>query len=577
MNETYIKEFIIDGNFIDNKNIKEIEEKMFQENLSFIDAIIELDLLEQEVLNKINSLLEGIPEIKLKNKVITLDTFNLIPEPISRTKKIIAFDLKNKDIFLAVPNTRVDYELIKKIIPSEYNVSIFLAKEDDINKKISEYQKLLKYGLLSGVINNLGKITRVEDFGFQSEKDLPKNYMDDIANNYYAEKFIKELLEYAKSSSASHIYINNGEKENLISFRIFGDNYSIMATEKDTLFSISTRLKQLADINIFEKKEIISSASFRAELLSNIVDINLSFVKTIFGESITLEILGEKDFGTEFITVVSEQKEILYKNLDDHKGFYIISGESKSGKTKTTYSIMEYESEKNKEIYSLEETILNRIDFTKQILIDKKTKKELLITKIIQNKPDLISIDYIKPYILKTLFNYVNFGGKIILGIKNDISTFIDTLVEFNFDKGKVIRNFNLFIEHKRFKKIDRSLAKKVYLSKDDLEIFKLFISKKEILELFKKENLISEKISKVEKIEFFTKGKKDKYSDEVYIRGILDLGLNLENSFLKKYSQEKIKNTLKKDVKKSILENSLILSYKGLIDIKDILKYLIK
>ena len=577
MNETYIKEFIIDGNFLNEKDIDNIEEKMFQENLSFIDSVVELDLLDQEVLNKIHSLINGIPQIKIKNKPISIDTLMLIPEPISRAKKIIAFDLTRDVLSVAISDINTDYELIRKIIPEKYKIEVFIARQDDVNKKISEYQKLLKDGLASGMVNNLGKISKVEDFGFKSEKDLPPHYMSDIANDYYAEKFIQELLEYAKTSLASHIYITNGEKENLISFRIFGDNYSIMGIEKNTVFSISTRLKQLSDINIFNKKDIIRDATFSAELNGDISNIALSFVRTVFGESITLEILEKKEFGVDFITIVSEQKEVLSKNLNHHKGFYIISGEEKSGKTKTTYSLMEYEVDKNKEIYSLEESILHRVNFINQILIDKKTKKELLLSRIIQNKPDLISIDYIKPFILKTLFNYVSFGGKVILGIRNDVETFIESLLDFNFDKGKIIRNFNLFIEHKKFKKIDSTLSKKIFLSKDDLIVLKSFISPREILDLLKEENLIKKDVSKIEKIPFFTKGKKDKTKDNVYIRGILDLGLSLENLFLKKYSKEKIKLTLKQNIKKTIIENALILSFNGEVDLKDILKYLTK
>ena len=150
-------------------------------------------------------------------------------------------------------------------------------------------------------------------------------------------------------------------------------------------------------------------------------------------------------------------------------------------------------------------------------------------------------------------------------------------MLDFDFDKGKIIRNFNLFIEHKKFKKINRDLSKKIFLSKDDLIILKSFISSREILDLFKEENLIKKDISKIEKIPFFTKGKKDKSKDNIYIRGILDLGLSLENSFLKKYSKEKIKLTLKQNIKRTIIENALILSFNGDIDLKDILKYLTK
>ncbi len=313
------------------------------------------------------------------------------------------------------------------------------------------------------------------------------------------------------------------------------------------------------------------------ELNSEMEKIFISFVKTFSGESISIELMGEKKFGTDFITIISEQKNILYRNLNDQKGFYIISGEKKSGKTKTTYALIEEEVKKNKEIYSLEETILENIDFVNQILLDKKSKKEILVAKLIQNKPDLIAIDYIKPYILKTLFNYVKFGGKIILGIKNDIKTFVDILLAFDFEKAEIVRNFNILLEHKKFKKLKPTERKKIKISKEDWKILKSFIDEEEILELFRQEDFISEKVKTLKEIEFYTKTKSGKREEEVFVRGILDLGLAFEGSFLIGDGVEKIKNHILKLAKRSVLENALILSHKGVVDLKDILVYLTK
>ncbi len=261
MNENYIREFILDAGFISDKELEMIEEKMLEENLSFLSAILELDILEPKMVQKILNLLEAVPRVKLENKKIPIETLILIPEPVARTKKILAFEDQGDQVFVAVANTNVDYDFIKKFIP-EKRIEIFLAEEDDLRKKISEYQKIVRQYLLDKGISHLEKISKLEDFGFQKESDLPDHFLNDIANNYYTEKFIKELLGYAINSNATNIYFSHSKEKVLISFRIFGQNYPIMEIQKNKIFSISLALKKMADINIFEKKEIVRNASF---------------------------------------------------------------------------------------------------------------------------------------------------------------------------------------------------------------------------------------------------------------------------------------------------------------------------
>lgn len=55
-----------------------------------------------------------------------------------------------------------------------------------------------------------------------------------------------------------------------------------------------------------------------------------------------------------------------------------------------------------------------------------------------------------------------------------------------------------------------------------------------------------------------------------------MDLGLFLENSFLKRLNKEKTKNTFKKEVKKVVLGNLLLAAHRKQVDIKDVIKYLV-
>jgi hypothetical protein len=67
---------------------------------------------------------------------------------------------------------------------------------------------------------------------------------------------------------------------------------------------------------------------------------------------------------------------------------------------------------------------------------------------------------------------------------------------------------------------------------------------------------------------------KKDKNS-KINIKGIFNLGLVFEKEFLKKSNKVKTKNAIEKEIKTKVLENALLASFRGKIDIKEVLKYL--
>ena len=81
------------------------------------------------------------------------------------------------------------------------------------------------------------------------------------------------------------------------------------------------------------------------------------------------------------------------------------------------------------------------------------------------------------------------------------------------------------------------------------------------------------------EKMEYLLLKKKESEikSKTVNLVGVLDMGLFLENCFLKRYSTEKTKNYFRKEVKKNVLKNLLVTAYRGEIDIAEVFKYLTK
>ena len=578
MNEEYIKEFILDNKLISNDDLKKVEEKMFSDNLNFLSAVIEANVLDQHILEKILEFSSGLQKIELKNKLITFETLSLIPEPIARKEKIISFYQDENLVKIAIAGTEISYDFLRNLIPKKYEIEVYLADLNEIKEKLLDYQKLLKENFTNKVQKNIQRIKKISEFA--SSQDSPEfgNYLREVAEDHYSMEFLKQLLDYAIQSQATNIYFDAFEDKSQISFRINGDIFPVLEIEAETIHSVALKLKYLADINILDEEKIIQEAHLKLPVLDKQEqEIFVSFINTVAGESISIEILNTgEEFGQDFLVVDKKQEEILYRKLNLKKGFYLISGEEKSGKTKTIYSLAEYEIQKNKEAFIIEDLNLKPVKHAKHIVLEEKNKADLVLPKIIHSTPDFISIENIKSYSLKILFDFVSFGGKVVLGIKN-FDRFIQNILELKFPKEKITSNFKLLLEHHKFKKNEQ--MEKTKISKKDLNILNQYISETEILDLFQRNNLIKAgdnlkniilyKAKKTKKIKDFT--------DWNYVRGVLDLENFFEENLWKENDINKIKINLKKSRKKVILENALILSNQKIIDYNEILNFLKK
>jgi hypothetical protein len=314
----------------------------------------------------------------------------------------------------------------------------------------------------------------------------------------------------------------------------------------------------------------------------------LTFVKTDLGESLTIQIDKDKQFKTDLAVLVPEQRKLLLKSLRKDSGFHILSGQLEARK-KTLYSFLEFDREKNKNIFSLEEEVYHPLAFVKQISLGKERKNLPLLLKILEEQPDTIAIEDIsQKTIANILFNYVSLSKKVILSLKKDPARFLENYLNGDFDKADLIKNFSLLIEHQSFPLLNNDNREKYFLNKDEEKLIKTFLKENEISEIFKEAGFLKVSKKKLSKIDFsrlkknkkgFLKKKveKESYFSEREILGLVEVGRILEKEFIKRHSVEKTKAVLRREIKRALLKNALLASFMGEVDIKSVLKYLTK
>ena len=87
MNTQNIKEFLIDTEILSKEQVEKIQDKIFSDGKDkdedFLETALELNLIKPGVAEEILSLVFSIPRIDLKKKAVDLETFSVLPEPIS--------------------------------------------------------------------------------------------------------------------------------------------------------------------------------------------------------------------------------------------------------------------------------------------------------------------------------------------------------------------------------------------------------------------------------------------------------------------------------------------------------------
>ncbi len=582
MTKNEIKEFILESDLLNEDQVENTERIALKEGISFFDALLKLGFLDQEILSKITMRLIGIPAFNLKNYLIDLEIYKIIPEPVSLKHNIISFKEEDDLIYIAFCDTK-SLEIIDDLFSdSNKKIKLFYVEYDDIQKHKKKYHSLISSEFYLESEKNLQNAKKIKNYIFNIDKNLPLEYYSDLLDDKYIENFINILLEFAIFSKASFIYLNTSKDKIKILFRIKGKNYEILKLDVDLSFSLFNKLKLMADINI-KSKNVIEEASFSKLILDNIYDFVLTITQNDFNESISIEV---KNFSDDFkiinFNLSKKQQELLLNYSETNKGIVCIRSSNNESSKRLLYSFLEREVKKDQEVYSIEDFVSYQVGFVNQISTPKDKDFHSVLFKILSNKPDVISVEKVTKTVFPILFNYAGLQKKIFLSANKNIEILIDWVFEFKFLKSEVRRIFSILIDIEEFESLKEE-KQKYFLNKKEIKLINRYLTDNEIKNLFYNENLKKEGEKKLSKMIFYTKKEKKGFlkskneTEKISIQGISHLGLFFEDVYFEKLTKVEIKNKFNFSRKKAILENLILASHRGIIDIKDIFSSLSK
>lgn len=352
-------------------------------------VIVEHNLIPPDKIAAARAQILNVGFVRLENKAISAEILNLIPEPVARRYRLIPFDKRGEELWVAMADP-LDLQVIqfteKK---SGMRVKPFLALPEEILKAITDqYSQNLTTEVTSALREvESAKPEEIVQEGPSIIREAP------VAN------IVNQLIEYAVKTNASDIHIEPQDDRTRVRFRIDGILHEKLILPKGVHDAVISRVKILAVLKIDEKR-LPQDGRFTFSLGKEEVDLRISTVPTVYGEKVVMRLLPKGATAPTFLELGlrgTALRDLETQLLRPH-GIILICGPTGSGKTTTLYSVLSKISTTKVNILTIEDPVEYQISGVNQVQVNTQINLTFAsaLRSFLRQDPNIIEVGEIR-------------------------------------------------------------------------------------------------------------------------------------------------------------------------------------
>ncbi len=335
--------------------------------------------------------LDGVdipPDVVEKVPAQMAKTYHIVPIEYNREQNELTVALDSPDNFRATDDlsTLMGFKVTAKITDRDMLESAltkyYETQDENINELIDEIQ---------------GDSFLAEFEGRNQSIDLDE--LKELSESNPVKKLLNLVLLQAIRDKASDIHFEPFENEYKMRYRIDGVLYEMVPPPKYIAAALSSRIKVMANLDIAERR-LPQDGRISLTVESNPIDLRVSVLPTMFGESVVLRVLDRSQamFDLGALGLRPDDQEIIRKLIHKPNGIIIVTGPTGCGKTTTLYSALNELNDIGTKIITTEDPIEYDIDGIIQVQMKPAIglKFARCLRHILRQDPDIILVGEIR-------------------------------------------------------------------------------------------------------------------------------------------------------------------------------------
>lgn len=350
---------------------------------------------EDQVLKALGDQL-GMKVIKLAELTIPAEVVDQVNETMAQAFKVVPVSVGKKDksvtVAMAEPQNMETLDSLRSFLGVD--VKGVIAPEKDV---LAAIEKLYagKDESIQSVVDQIVKDKGLAAFAGRNENTIDLEAIEEMAEAAPVRKLLNMVLLLAIKDKASDIHFEPFEEEYKMRYRVDGVLYELVPPPRHLAPAIASRIKVMSNLDIAERR-LPQDGRIQLGIGGNQVDIRVSTLPTLFGESVVLRILDRTVVNLDINkvgmpeNVLKPWKEVIYKP----NGVILVTGPTSSGKTTTLYATLNLLNTISEKIITTEEPVEYEIDGLVQIPVNPEigVTFALCLRAILRQDPDKILV-----------------------------------------------------------------------------------------------------------------------------------------------------------------------------------------
>ncbi|MFZ2188882.1 MAG: ATPase, T2SS/T4P/T4SS family [Candidatus Moraniibacteriota bacterium] len=481
-----LKNFIKDSEMISEDNLKLAFEEAEAEKKALGDVLLAKKFIDEEKLRKLYAYILGIPFVDLQKETIATEILQMIPEPIAKKYKIVAFEKNGAELKIAMlnPEDIQTVDFIRK--KTGLRIVTCITSQESIEAILRQYGKSLRAEFGDMIDKNSAEVQ-----GGETTDDL-----EEIAQGLPIIRIVDTLIKHAILQSASDIHIEPDEKEVRVRYRIDGMLHEAMTLPKQVRDGIIARIKVLSNLKLDEHR-IPQDGRFKIERDEVKMSFRVSVLPIFDGEKIVMRLLDESSKGLtlEMMGLTGKALEAIHTEIKKPNGMILVTGPTGSGKTTTLYTIMDILNTVDVNISTVEDPVEYRMPRVNQTQIHPKVGLTFAagLRALLRQDPDIIMVGEIRDNETMEMAIHAAMTGHLVLSTlhTNSAAGTLPRLLDMGAEPFLVASTANVIIAQRLVRKVCHDCCVEYKLNDKEMNVLSNNYEMEKILEVIKKSDIL--------------------------------------------------------------------------------------
>ncbi len=435
---------------------KETAQKIFsihrKEQKDIVEACIAGNIRQDAVLAALAKLL-GMEMVQLAGVVLPKPLIDRVPANVARDYRIIPVRLDGKILIVATsdPDNLAALDDLKFMLQVE-QVRPALADEEAIAAAIEQYYPQTAIDEAKAIQDQLMQakgMLEIEATGddqdgaaFSIDAGLENADNSDpaaMAESAPVRKLLNLILLTGVKAQASDIHFEPFEDTFRVRNRIDGVLYEMLPVPKSLAAALVARVKVMSHLDIAERR-LPQDGKIPIRIGDREVDLRVSTLPTMFGESVVIRILDRKVVNLDLEKVGFPEEQLAYfkEVIQRPNGIVIVTGPTGSGKTTTLYSALSAVNSPEVKIITTEDPVEYEIEGLVQVPVDEEVGRTFAncLRAILRQDPDIVLVGEARDKETAQIAIQASLTGHLVFTTlhTNDAPTAVSRLIDMGIE-----------------------------------------------------------------------------------------------------------------------------------------------